>query len=264
MASHISSSVTKLQASLHFCVTRRSIRETLSMRFSSTLAAVAGFLATTAECAPGTPQNTVTVTKTVEKVEMRTVVKTLTAGATCSVTINTSFSSASPTSALITSSTSSSISASSSSATSYPSTTYATTPAYPFCTSQASFASVDDVHPRLFNYNGTGAKFFAGTNVWWASHILSDSDLDIVFSEIKNTQLQVVRIWGFGSVNTDPGPGTVFFQLLNSTGSYINYAANGLPRLDAVVSYAEKVGIKIVLNFVNNVGGVSTLCDVLA
>jgi len=63
-----------------------------------------------------------------------------------------------------------------------------------------------------------------------------------------------VRVWGFGSVNTDPGPGSVFFQLLNSTGSYINYAANGIPRLDAVVSYAEHTGLKIVLNFVNNVG----------
>jgi len=81
-----------------------------------------------------------------------------------------------------------------------------------------------------------------------------DSDVDLVFSEIKNTQLQVVRIWGFGSVNTDPGPGSVFFQLLNSTGSYINYAANGIPRLDAVVSYAERNGVKIILNFVNNVG----------
>ncbi|TKA38837.1 hypothetical protein B0A54_09886 [Friedmanniomyces endolithicus] len=96
--------------------------------------------------------------------------------------------------------------------------------------------------------------YFAGTNAWWVSHILSDSDLVTVFSEIKNTQLQVVRVWGFGSVNTDPGPGSVFFQLLNSTGSYINYAANGIPRLDAVVSMAEQTGLKIVLNFVNNVG----------
>ncbi|KAK5133573.1 hypothetical protein LTR08_007612 [Meristemomyces frigidus] len=132
--------------------------------------------------------------------------------------------------------------------------TYPSTPAYPYCTSYATpFASVSKTHPRLFNYNGTGASFFAGTNVWWASHILSDSDLAIVFAQIKNTQLQVARVWGFGSVNTDPGPDSVFFQLLNSTGSYINYAANGIPRLDAVVSEAEKVGLKIVINFVNNV-----------
>lgn len=125
-------------------------------------------------------------------------------------------------------------------------------PAYPVCQSSATFASVDDVHHRLFNYNGTGAAFFAGTNTWWASHILSDADLQQTFNQIKDTQLQVTRVWGFGSVNEDPGSGTVFFQLLNSTGSYINYAANGIPRLDAVVSYAEQIGIKLVLPFVNN------------
>lgn len=125
-------------------------------------------------------------------------------------------------------------------------------PAYPICTSSSPFASVDDVHSRLFNYDGTGASFFAGTNTWWASHILSDADLQKTFRQIKNTQLQVTRVWGFGSVNEDPGSDTVFFQLLNSTGSYINYAANGIPRLDAVVSYAEKIGVKLVLPFVNN------------
>ncbi|KAK5749168.1 hypothetical protein LTS12_020791 [Elasticomyces elasticus] len=133
--------------------------------------------------------------------------------------------------------------------------------AYPLCKSSAAFASVDDARPRLFDYNGTGPGFFAGTNTWWASHILSDADLEQTFRQIKDTQLQVTRVWGFGSVNADPGPATVFFQLLNSTGSYINYAANGIPRLDAVVSYAEKFGIKVVLPFVNNwsdLGGIAS------
>ena len=134
----------------------------------------------------------------------------------------------------------------------YPDKTYPTKPAYPFCTSNHAFATVDDVHPRLFNYDGTGASYFAGTNTWWASHLLSNVDLQTTFSQIKETQLQVVRVWGFGSVNEDPGPDEVFFQLLNSSGSYINYAANGIPRLDAVVSSAERNGIKLVLPFVNN------------
>ncbi|KAK5747629.1 hypothetical protein LTS12_022327 [Elasticomyces elasticus] len=135
-------------------------------------------------------------------------------------------------------------------------------PAYPICKSHgASFASVDRTSPRLFNYNGTGAAYFAGTNTWWASHFLSDADLEQTFQQIKDTQLQVSGVWGFASVNVDSGPGTVFFQLLNSTGSYINYAANGIPRLDAVVSYADKIGIKVVLNFVNNwsdLGGIAS------
>ncbi|KAK5108877.1 hypothetical protein LTR62_007767 [Meristemomyces frigidus] len=210
------------------------------------------------------PEKTVTVTKTktetFDKTVTKTVATTYTAHPSCSSTAGRPSKSSTTQSTTETVTSSSSVSTSAS-ATSYPSTSYPTTPAYPFCTSTASFASVDSVHPRLFNYNGTGAKYFAGTNAWWASHILSDSDLDIVFSEIKNTQLQVVRVWGFGSVNTDPGPDSVFFQLLNSTGSYINYAANGIPRLDAVVSYAERVGVKVVLNFVNNwsdLGGIAS------
>jgi len=39
---------------------------------------------------------------------------------------------------------------------------------------------------------------------------------------------------------------------LNSTGTYINYGADGLQRLDYVVSSAEKYGIKLVLPFLNN------------
>lgn len=73
--------------------------------------------------------------------------------------------------------------------------------------------------------------------------------------------MQVDRVWGFGSVNEDPGSGTVWFQLFNSTGSYINWAANGIPRLDAVVYYAEQHDIKLVLNFVNNwsdLGGIAS------
>lgn len=226
------------------------------MRLAGTLAAAVGVLAATANGAPGAQQKTVTVVKTIEHTTTKTriVLSTYTTAAACAAS---SASSSSPTSSTNTTTapvTGSDNSSSSASATSYPSTTYVSTPAYPFCTSYATpFASVDDVQPRLFNYNGTGAKFFAGTNAWWASHILSDSDLNTVFSEIKNTQLQVVRVWGFGSVNADPGPDSVFFQLLNSTGSYINYAANGIPRLDAVVSYAERNGLKVVLNFVNNV-----------
>lgn len=67
-----------------------------------------------------------------------------------------------------------------------------------------------------------------------------------------------MRVWGFGSVNTIPAAGSdtgsVYFQVLNSTGAYINYGADGLQRLDYVVSAAEKHGVRLVLNFVNNWG----------
>ncbi|KAK0772435.1 hypothetical protein LTR75_017415 [Friedmanniomyces endolithicus] len=250
------------------------------LRSLFTAGSLAALLVSAAPAYDGTV--TVTKTKEVTRYHTKTVSTIFTKRQACSVTASSltsapigpsgyhssstpsiaTISTSSPSNTTITSSKlTTSITSLSSSATSYPSATHSTTAAYPYCTSDAAFASVDSVHPRLFNYNGTGAKYFAGTNAWWASHILSDSDLDTVFSEIKNTQLQVVRVWGFGSVNTDPGPGPVFFQLLNSTGSYINYAANGIPRLDAVVSYAEHTGLKIVLNFVNNwsdLGGIAS------
>lgn len=64
-------------------------------------------------------------------------------------------------------------------------------------------------------------------------------------------------MWGFGDVNTIPEPGSqfpesVWFHLLNSTGSFYNFGTDGLQRLDYVVSSAEKHGVKLVLNFVNN------------
>jgi mannan endo-1,4-beta-mannosidase len=64
-------------------------------------------------------------------------------------------------------------------------------------------------------------------------------------------------VWAFSDVNTVPlstatDPNRVWFQLLNSTGSFINYGADGLQRLDYVVSAAERLGVGLVLPFVNN------------
>lgn len=73
----------------------------------------------------------------------------------------------------------------------------------------------------------------------------------------SQTQYKVLRVWGFGDVNTIPDPSNtdpnkVYFQVLNATGSYINYGADGLQRLDYAVHAAERHGVKLVLNFVNN------------
>jgi mannan endo-1,4-beta-mannosidase len=75
--------------------------------------------------------------------------------------------------------------------------------------------------------------------------------------EAKQTKYKITRVWGFGDVNYVPSPNAtdpnrVWFQLLNSTGAYINYGEDGIQRLDYVVSAAEKAGIKLVLPFVNN------------
>jgi mannan endo-1,4-beta-mannosidase len=72
----------------------------------------------------------------------------------------------------------------------------------------------------------------------------------------NQTKYKIVRVWGFGDVTTLPAAGStdIYFQYLNSTGGYINYGANGLQRLDYVVSAAGKHGVKLVLPFVNNWG----------
>lgn len=65
-------------------------------------------------------------------------------------------------------------------------------------------------------------------------------------------------MWGFGdilehevpSVNaTDPAK--VWYQMLTKDGALINYGPDGLERLDYVVSRCEKLGLKLVLPFVN-------------
>jgi mannan endo-1,4-beta-mannosidase len=63
---------------------------------------------------------------------------------------------------------------------------------------------------------------------------------------------KILRIWGFNDVKSVPGSGTVYFQSFSSSGATINTGANGLQRLDAVVASAEKHGIKLIINFVNN------------
>lgn len=73
----------------------------------------------------------------------------------------------------------------------------------------------------------------------------------------QQSNYKIVRVWGFGDVNIIPDPGTadpnlVYFQILNSTGSFLNFGSDGLQRLDYVVSSAEKHALKLVLNFVNN------------
>lgn len=78
---------------------------------------------------------------------------------------------------------------------------YSTRPTYPICKSKAPFATVDKHHPRLFDFNGTsrGPRYFAGTNTWWLSHILNDSDVNRVLSEIKGVSHLYMPIQGTSS-----------------------------------------------------------------
>lgn len=71
-------------------------------------------------------------------------------------------------------------------------------------------------------------------------------------TDFKAAGLKVLRIWGFNDVNTTPSSGTVWYQLLQSSGATINTGADGLERLDYVVQSAEAHGVKLIINFVNN------------
>ncbi|KAJ5705584.1 hypothetical protein N7536_001273 [Penicillium majusculum] len=117
-------------------------------------------------------------------------------------------------------------------------------------TSRSSFAKVDG---RKFNIDGE-TKYFAGTNSYWLPFLTNDADVDSVFKNLKESGLKILRVWGFNDVNTVPAAGTVYFQLHDkATGTTtINTGADGLKRLDYVVSAAEKYGIKLIIPFVNS------------
>lgn len=80
----------------------------------------------------------------------------------------------------------------------------------------------------------------------------NNSDVDVVLSDIAASGMKILRVWGFNDVNTVPSAGTVYFQLLANGTATINTGADGLEKLDYVVSSAEAHGIKLIIPFVNN------------
>ena len=111
----------------------------------------------------------------------------------------------------------------------------------------AASATVDGTR---FSIDGkTG--YFAGTNSYWIGFLPNTRDVDTVLDHLATSGLKILRVWGFNDVNSKPGSGTAWFQLLSSSGSQINTGADGLQRLDYLVQAAEKCGIKLIINFVN-------------
>jgi mannan endo-1,4-beta-mannosidase len=103
----------------------------------------------------------------------------------------------------------------------------------------------------LFNIDGV-TKYWPGTNCYWCGFLTANGDVDTVFSDMAAAGLKIVRVWGFNDVNTIPSSSTVWYQYLSASGSQINTGANGLQRLDYVVSSAQAHGLKLIINFVNN------------
>ncbi|KAJ5775703.1 uncharacterized protein N7511_000714 [Penicillium nucicola] len=112
----------------------------------------------------------------------------------------------------------------------------------------ASFAGRNGLN---FTIDGQ-ANYFAGTNSYWIGFLTNNTDVDLVLDHLQHSGVRILRIWGFNDVNTKPAPGKVYFQLLQNGNATINTGPDGLQRLDYVVAAAEKRGIKLIINFVNN------------
>ncbi|KAK6076058.1 fungal cellulose binding domain-containing protein [Seiridium cupressi] len=127
------------------------------------------------------------------------------------------------------------------------STTARTTSATSAVPAATGFPTTDGT---LFNLDGV-TKYYPGTNSYWISFLTNNNDVDTTLDALVDSGLKILRIWGFNDVNTVPADGTVYFQYLSASGSTINTGANGLERLDYVVSAAEARDIKLVIPFVN-------------
>lgn len=115
----------------------------------------------------------------------------------------------------------------------------------------AAASTFPSANGTLFTIDGV-TKYFAGSNSYWIPFLTSNTDVDNVMTHVAGAGLKIFRVWGFNDVTSAPSGNAVWFQQLSASGSRINTGANGLQRLDAVVSSAEKHGVKLIINFVNN------------
>ncbi|KAI0877824.1 glycoside hydrolase superfamily [Hypoxylon argillaceum] len=114
--------------------------------------------------------------------------------------------------------------------------------------SSTTFASTSGLNFKIDGKTG----YFAGTNSYWIGFLTNNADVDTALDNLQDAGLKILRVWGFNDVTATPGAGTVWYQKLSASGSTINTGADGLQRLDYVVSAAEARGIKLIINFVNN------------
>ncbi|KAJ7109369.1 glycoside hydrolase family 5 protein [Mycena epipterygia] len=102
-----------------------------------------------------------------------------------------------------------------------------------------------------FNVNNSDFKFI-GTNAYWLPALNTDEDVDSVLSNISHSNITVVRTWAFNDVSTIPENGTWFNLVANGSISVNLNETTGLPKLDRIISMAEKHGIYLLLSLTNN------------
>ncbi|KAJ6596886.1 glycoside hydrolase family 5 protein [Mycena vulgaris] len=102
-----------------------------------------------------------------------------------------------------------------------------------------------------FQVNNSNFKFI-GTNAYWLTALNTDEDVNSTLSSIRSKNITVVRTWAFNDVSTIPENGTWFQLIANGTTSVNLNETTGLPKLDRIISMAEKHGIYLLLSLTNN------------
>ncbi|KFZ17925.1 hypothetical protein V501_01476 [Pseudogymnoascus sp. VKM F-4519 (FW-2642)] len=110
-------------------------------------------------------------------------------------------------------------------------------------------ATNSKVDGLLFNIDGK-TEYYAGTNSYWIGFLTNNADVDLIMGHLQTAGIKILRVWGFNDVTSTSN--NVWFQSFSGSAPTINTGANGLQRLDYVVSSAEAHGIKLIINFVNN------------
>ncbi|KAJ7343492.1 glycoside hydrolase family 5 protein [Mycena albidolilacea] len=113
---------------------------------------------------------------------------------------------------------------------------------------KSQFVSTSGVN---FKVNNSDFKFI-GTNAYWLPALNSDQDIDYVLGNISAANISVVRTWAFNDVSEIPENGTWFQLVANGTTSVNLNETTGLPKLDRVISLAEKHGIHLLFSLTNN------------
>ncbi|KAK7014868.1 helicase ATP-binding domain-containing protein [Favolaschia claudopus] len=106
-------------------------------------------------------------------------------------------------------------------------------------------------HGTNFRVNNTDFPFI-GTNVYWLSALNTDEDVDAVLGNISSAGIRVVRTWAFNDVAEIPENGTWFQLVANGTTTLNLNETTGIPKLDRIISMAEKHGIYLLLSLTNN------------
>ncbi|KAJ7774818.1 glycoside hydrolase family 5 protein [Mycena metata] len=113
---------------------------------------------------------------------------------------------------------------------------------------KSSFVSTEG---SSFKVNNSNFKFI-GTNAYWLPALNSDEDIDHVLGNISQSNITVVRTWAFNDVPEIPENGTWFQLVANGTTSVNLNETTGLPKLDRIISMAQKHGIYLLLSLTNN------------